>query len=118
MSLTQVFLITHSPGSYGTLSICSNHKKYLLEGNPNSLTLPVQHVELLAIVLVDICMNTIILICFIGDDEGGVADFKIAASLGGQFAKRQVIAMNPYAALCNQMLAEVITKLRTGEGEA
>ncbi|KAJ8320004.1 hypothetical protein KUTeg_001591 [Tegillarca granosa] len=52
-----------------------------------------------------------------GDDEGAVADFKIAASLGGQFAKQQVIAMNPYAALCNQMLAEVITKLRSGEGE-
>jgi len=42
-------------------------------------------------------------------------DFKSAAKLGGQFAKQQVIAMNPYAALCNQMLSEVMHKVRTGE---
>ena len=41
--------------------------------------------------------------------------WKSAAKLGGQFAKQQVIAMNPYAALCNQMLSEVMHKVRTGE---
>jgi hypothetical protein len=42
-------------------------------------------------------------------------DFKIAANLGGDFAKQQVIAMNPYAAMCNQMLSEVICRLRAEE---
>jgi hypothetical protein len=44
-------------------------------------------------------------------------DFKAAAKLGGRFARKQVVAMNPYAALCNQMLmiSETFKKLRRGE---
>ena len=49
------------------------------------------------------------------DEESALTDFKKAANLGGQFAQQQVVAMNPYAALCNQMLGEVMLKLRTGQ---
>ena len=51
------------------------------------------------------------------DDEGSYQDFKMAASLGNSFAKSQVVQMNPYAALCNQMLKEAVCKLRTGEND-
>ena len=47
-----------------------------------------------------------------GDDGAALEDFKKAAKLGNSFAKSQVAEMNPYAALCNQMLAEAIGKLR------
>ncbi|XP_041377773.1 tetratricopeptide repeat protein 36-like [Gigantopelta aegis] len=50
-----------------------------------------------------------------GDDEHALEDFKIAAKLGNEFAKHQVMLMNPYAALCNQMLAEVMHKIQRGE---
>ncbi|XP_062577848.1 tetratricopeptide repeat protein 36-like [Saccostrea cucullata] len=50
-----------------------------------------------------------------GEDEKSLEDFKHASRLGGQFAKQQVVAMNPYAALCNQMLCEVMQKVRNGE---
>uniref|UniRef100_A0A3Q1ES92 Tetratricopeptide repeat protein 36 n=1 Tax=Acanthochromis polyacanthus TaxID=80966 RepID=A0A3Q1ES92_9TELE len=43
------------------------------------------------------------------------ADFEKAAALGSEFAKQQAIVLNPYAALCNKMLAEVINKLRNPE---
>lgn len=51
----------------------------------------------------------------LGEEEKSLEDFKHASRLGGQFAKQQVIAMNPYAALCNQMLCEVMQKVRSGE---
>ena len=50
-----------------------------------------------------------------GLDEGALEDFKAAARLGSRFAQRQVVAMNPYAALCNQMLSEAFGKLRRGD---
>ncbi|XP_064642180.1 tetratricopeptide repeat protein 36-like [Lineus longissimus] len=50
-----------------------------------------------------------------GHNEKALNDFKIAANLGGSFAKQQVIAMNPYAAMCNQMLGEVFSRMRAGE---
>ena len=49
------------------------------------------------------------------DEEGSLQDFKLAASLGNSFAKSQVVKMNPYAALCNQMLKEAFGKLKRGE---
>lgn len=48
-------------------------------------------------------------------DEDALADFKRAANLGSSFARAQVVQLNPYAAMCNQMLSEVIGKLRAGE---
>lgn len=50
-----------------------------------------------------------------GEDGKAMEDFKKAAGLGNRFAQMQVVKLNPYAALCNQMLTEVIGKLRSGE---
>jgi len=50
-------------------------------------------------------------------DEEAREDFTHAAGLGGQFAKQLLVAMNPYAALCNQMLADVMGRLRAGEDQ-
>ena len=44
------------------------------------------------------------------DNETALQDFKCAARLGNAFAKQQITEMNPYAALCNQMLCEVFAK--------
>ncbi|XP_030007187.1 tetratricopeptide repeat protein 36 [Sphaeramia orbicularis] len=43
------------------------------------------------------------------------ADFEKAAALGNEFARQQAVVLNPYAALCNRMLSEVINKLRNPE---
>ena len=48
-------------------------------------------------------------------DEEALRDFRAAAALGSAFAKQQVVAMNPYAAMCNQMMSEVIKKVKTGQ---
>ncbi|KAM9319170.1 tetratricopeptide repeat protein 36 [Pholidichthys leucotaenia] len=48
------------------------------------------------------------------DDEARV-DFEKAAALGSEFARQQAVLLNPYAALCNKMLSEVINKLRNPE---
>ena len=37
-----------------------------------------------------------------------------AAMLGNKFAQSQVVKLNPYAKLCNQMLTEAIEKLQDG----
>lgn len=43
------------------------------------------------------------------------ADFEQAAKLGSEFAKAQLVQMNPYAALCNKMLRDVFTKIQNGD---
>ncbi|XP_076002648.1 tetratricopeptide repeat protein 36 [Genypterus blacodes] len=48
------------------------------------------------------------------DDEAR-ADFEKAAALGSELARQQAVLLNPYAALCNRMLSEVINKLRNPE---
>ncbi|PIC44099.1 hypothetical protein B9Z55_004586 [Caenorhabditis nigoni] len=50
-----------------------------------------------------------------GDDEKARDDFAAAAELGSSFAKMQMVALNPYAAMCNKMLAEVFEKAKTGD---
>lgn len=45
-------------------------------------------------------------------DAEARADFEKAAALGSEFARQQAVILNPYAALCNKMLTEVINKLR------
>ncbi len=40
------------------------------------------------------------------------ADFEKAAALGSEFAQQQAVVLNPYAALCNKMLTEMLGKLR------
>ncbi|XP_034831722.1 tetratricopeptide repeat protein 36 [Maniola hyperantus] len=43
-----------------------------------------------------------------GSDDEARAAFAEAAKLGSGFAKKQVVELNPYAALCNQMLSQVM----------
>nr|AEE62295.1 unknown [Dendroctonus ponderosae] len=47
-----------------------------------------------------------------GRKELAKADFDKASALGSKFAKSQLVELNPYAALCNQMLRHVIDKLK------
>ncbi|XP_059058426.1 tetratricopeptide repeat protein 36 homolog [Achroia grisella] len=44
----------------------------------------------------------------LGQGDLARAAFTEAAKLGSGFAKKQVVEMNPYAALCNQMLTQVM----------
>ncbi|KAJ6653193.1 hypothetical protein lerEdw1_010066 [Lerista edwardsae] len=46
-----------------------------------------------------------------GHPEEARRDFEQAARLGSHFARQQLVLMNPYAALCNQMLAQVLKEL-------
>ncbi|KAL4705913.1 hypothetical protein ACJJTC_017495 [Scirpophaga incertulas] len=41
-------------------------------------------------------------------DDSARQDFAMAAELGSGFAKKQVVELNPYAALCNKMLSQVL----------
>ncbi|KAM8818403.1 tetratricopeptide repeat protein 36 [Rhynchonycteris naso] len=47
-----------------------------------------------------------------GRDDDARRDFEQAARLGSPFARRQLVLLNPYAALCNRMLADVMAQLR------
>jgi hypothetical protein len=47
-----------------------------------------------------------------GQHDLARADFEAAAGLGSHFAKMQLVDLNPYAALCNQMLHDVMGKLQ------
>uniref|UniRef100_A0A8C8S170 Tetratricopeptide repeat protein 36 n=1 Tax=Pelusios castaneus TaxID=367368 RepID=A0A8C8S170_9SAUR len=47
-----------------------------------------------------------------GHEENARQDFEQAASLGSAFARHQLVLMNPYSALCNQMLSEMMRKLQ------
>ncbi|KAK9888337.1 hypothetical protein WA026_000592 [Henosepilachna vigintioctopunctata] len=42
------------------------------------------------------------------DKENARKDFQIAAEMGDVFAKTQMVELNPYAALCNEMLRRVM----------
>ncbi|XP_008849114.1 tetratricopeptide repeat protein 36 [Nannospalax galili] len=47
-----------------------------------------------------------------GRDDDARRDFERAARLGSSFARRQLVLLNPYAALCNSMLADMMGQLR------
>lgn len=49
------------------------------------------------------------------DDEAR-RDFERAARLGSAFARQQLVLLNPYSALCNQMLCEMLGRLRNPGG--
>jgi len=44
-------------------------------------------------------------------DNKAKEDFMRAAKAGSSFAKAQLVALNPYAAMCNAMLREVTSKM-------
>jgi len=52
-----------------------------------------------------------------GHDDLARLDFEVAAKLGSHFAKMQLVELNPYAALCNQMLHDVMGKLQLQKWE-
>ncbi|XP_013180763.1 PREDICTED: tetratricopeptide repeat protein 36 [Papilio xuthus] len=54
-----------------------------------------------------LCQRGVVLRKRRADDEARAA-FTEAATIGSSFAKKQVVEMNPYAALCNQMLSQVL----------
>ncbi|KAM9659003.1 tetratricopeptide repeat protein 36 [Trichechus inunguis] len=47
-----------------------------------------------------------------GRHDDARRDFERAARLGSPFARRQLVLLNPYAALCNRMLADMMRQLR------
>ncbi|KAM9269268.1 tetratricopeptide repeat protein 36 [Morus bassanus] len=49
-------------------------------------------------------------------EEEARQDFERAARLGSTFARRQLVLLNPYSALCNQMLCEMLGRLRNPSG--
>ncbi|CAD5216614.1 unnamed protein product [Bursaphelenchus xylophilus] len=49
-----------------------------------------------------------------GRPDEAKADLEKAAELGNKFAKLELVALNPYAAMCNQMLGDVMEKLKNG----
>nr|CAD2175689.1 unnamed protein product [Meloidogyne enterolobii] len=51
-----------------------------------------------------------------GEEEFAKIEFEKASELGSSFAKKQLVTMNPYAAMCNKMLGEIMVKLRHDEG--
>ncbi|KAJ6224381.1 hypothetical protein RDWZM_002926 [Blomia tropicalis] len=44
--------------------------------------------------------------------EQGINDMKLAAEMGNGFAKSYIAKLNPYAALCNQMLKEMFEQYK------
>ncbi|XP_061224263.1 tetratricopeptide repeat protein 36 [Neopsephotus bourkii] len=51
-------------------------------------------------------------------DEDARRDLERAARLGSAFARRQLVLLNPYSALCNQMLCEMLGQLRNPSSTA
>lgn len=45
------------------------------------------------------------------DEEGARSDFEKGAKLGNQLAAQECVKLNPYAKLCNSMLAEAMKHL-------
>ncbi|KAI6206470.1 hypothetical protein M3Y94_00915100 [Aphelenchoides besseyi] len=52
-----------------------------------------------------------------GQMEAAKVDYQKAAELGSKFAKMELVTLNPYAAMCNQMLHDVMEKLRNGSDQ-
>ncbi|NXU52073.1 TTC36 protein, partial [Turnix velox] len=52
-----------------------------------------------------------------GREDEARSDFERAARLGSAFARSQLVLLNPYSALCNQMLGQMLQQLRNPHGE-
>ena len=52
-----------------------------------------------------------------GRDDEARADFTMGARLGSGVCREQLVVMNPYAAMCNAMLARAMTELREGRDD-
>ena len=49
-----------------------------------------------------------------GKNKEALNDFEWAAKLGNQFAKSMIVQTNPYAALCNKMLRDIMSNIDGG----
>ena len=58
-----------------------------------------------------LCQRALLLLLK-GCEEEGNRDLQAAAEEGHDFAKSMLVRINPYSALCNQMLTEMMRKLR------
>lgn len=45
------------------------------------------------------------------DLDGAREDFSEAAKLGSKFARQQLVELNPYAQLCNQMVTKILADI-------
>nr|XP_015911241.2 tetratricopeptide repeat protein 36 homolog isoform X1 [Parasteatoda tepidariorum] len=50
-------------------------------------------------------------------EKEAIADFTKAKDLGSDLARSMLVQMNPYAALCNQMLRKVMQEYQTGTNQ-
>lgn len=48
----------------------------------------------------------------LNDTESARDDFNEAAKLGSKFARQQLVDLNPYAQLCNQMVKQLLGDLK------
>lgn len=48
----------------------------------------------------------------LNDVSGARDDFNESAKLGSKFAHQQLIELNPYAQLCNQMVTKLLTDMK------
>lgn len=48
----------------------------------------------------------------LNDIDGAREDFNESAKLGSKFARQQLVTLNPYAQLCNQMVTKLLTDLQ------
>lgn len=46
------------------------------------------------------------------DENGARDDFNESAKLGSKFAKQQLVELNPYARLCNQMVTKLLADMK------
>lgn len=51
------------------------------------------------------------------DDDAALEDYRAAAALGNNFAKKESVRLNPFAKLCNQYLQIAMEKQWSGMGE-
>lgn len=48
----------------------------------------------------------------LNDLEGAREDFNESAKLGSKFARQQLVELNPYAQLCNQMVSKLLADVK------
>lgn len=46
----------------------------------------------------------------LGNENKSIIDFETAAKNGSIFARKQIVNLNPYSAMCNAMLHEITSK--------
>jgi hypothetical protein len=48
----------------------------------------------------------------LNDIDSARDDFNESAKLGSKFARQQLVDLNPYAQLCNQMVSKLLTNMK------